>query len=113
MQLRGKNTFSAQQLEDDMLLQNVDSILQATGVDPCILKVEATEAIALSADASLVNIFREPRKMGLRVAIDDFGIGQTSQRYLEEFPVDYVKIDSSLHLLFCKRSDTTPLTIFD
>ena len=36
---------------------------------------------------------RELREHGIRVAIDDFGTGYSSLAYLEQFPIDYVKID--------------------
>ncbi len=58
-----------------------------------MLKVEVAESIALTRDVSSVAILRDLRGIGIRVAIDDFGMGHTSLGYLREFPVDIVNID--------------------
>jgi len=42
-----------------------------------------------------VRILREVKELGVRVSIDDFGIGHSSLNYLKTFPVDSVKIDRS------------------
>lgn len=44
----------------------------------------------------MIDALNRLRQAGVRVAIDDFGMGHTSLRYLQEFPVDTVKIDRSL-----------------
>ena len=43
--------------------------------------------------AGVGNRIRQLREHGIRVAIDDFGTGYSSLAYLEQFPIDYVKID--------------------
>ncbi len=88
--------MSAPQLEEEDLVEQVIAILQETGVPPHLLKIEVTESIALTPEARPISTLRRLRQLGLRVAIDDFGMGHTSLRYLKEFPVDTVKIDRSL-----------------
>src|SRR5829696_7705683 len=40
-----------------------------------------------------MNVLRELRALGVGVAMDDFGTGQSSLTYLKHFPIDTVKID--------------------
>ncbi|MCP4314039.1 MAG: EAL domain-containing protein, partial [Bacteroidetes bacterium] len=88
--------MSASQFEDDDLVENVFTILKDTGIPPQSLKIEITESIALTPEARPVSALIRLRELGVRVAIDDFGMGHTSLRYLKEFPIDTVKIDRSL-----------------
>ena len=87
--------MSAAQFEEDDLVAQITAVLEQTGLSPHMLKLEITESIALKPDARSVSMLRDLRAMGVRVAIDDFGMGHTSLRYLREFPVDTVKIDRS------------------
>jgi diguanylate cyclase (GGDEF)-like protein len=57
------------------------------------LIVEVTETEAMRDPAGVGTRIRELREHGIRVAIDDFGTGYSSLAYLEQFPIDYVKID--------------------
>ncbi|MCP4311029.1 MAG: EAL domain-containing protein, partial [Bacteroidetes bacterium] len=90
--------MSTPQLEEDDLVEKVVAILKDTGIPPQMLKIEITESIALTPEAKPVSALIRLRELGIRVAIDDFGMGHTSLRYLKEFPVDTVKIDRSLTL---------------
>ncbi len=88
--------MSAPQFEEDDLVEKVVTILKDTGIPPQSLKIEITESIALTPEDRPVSALIRLRELGVRVAIDDFGMGHTSLRYLKEFPVDTVKIDRSL-----------------
>jgi len=78
---------------------DVTAILQEVGMPPQLLELEITESTMLEPDAAALAMLRRLRLSGVRVAIDDFGMGHTSLRYLREFPVDTVKIDRSLTLV--------------
>ena len=56
------------------------------------LELEITET-ALIADAATLEILRELRAKGIRIAMDDFGTGYLSLGYLRSFPFDKIKID--------------------
>lgn len=88
--------MSALQLEMDGVVKMVLEELKACGLKPHMLKIEITESIALAPDDQSVGVLRELQALGVRIAIDDFGMGHTSLRYLKEFPVDTIKIDRSL-----------------
>ncbi len=90
--------MSARQLHDAGLLEKIRATLDAAGLPPSMLEVELTESAALLPDARSLDTLRRLRKMGAHVAIDDFGMGHASLRYLQEFPVDTLKLDRSLTL---------------
>lgn len=83
---------------DELLPDKIAAILAETGFPRELLKIEVTETMALAADNVSVRILQRLRGMGVKIAIDDFGMGHTSLRYIREFPVQTVKIDRSLTL---------------
>lgn len=88
--------IAPQQLLHRQFSENVFEILRKTGLAPHLLELEITEATTLEPAVFTVSQLHKLREKGIRVAIDDFGMGHTSLRYLREFPVDTVKIDRSL-----------------
>jgi len=88
--------LSPRQFQDAQLAHKVESVLAANGLGPGVLELEITESVALLPDARTLATLRRLRESGVRVAIDDFGMGHASLRYLREFPVDVLKLDRSL-----------------
>lgn len=88
--------LSPRQFQDAQLAQKVESVLAENGLGPGVLELEITESVALLPDARTLASLRRLRESGVRVAIDDFGMGHASLRYLREFPVDVLKLDRSL-----------------
>ncbi len=77
------------------LVQDLLMAIQRNGLDPSQIIVEITET-AVSEDASLLlDALDELRAAGVRIAVDDFGVGQSSLSVLYDLPVDLVKIDKS------------------
>nr|WP_276308124.1 EAL domain-containing protein [Aeromonas jandaei] len=60
-----------------------------------VLVLELTERELLVADPKTLSLFRQLDEMGVKLAIDDFGTGHSSLIYLQQFHVDYLKIDQS------------------
>jgi diguanylate cyclase (GGDEF)-like protein len=86
---------SATQLQDPALVTMVRRA-RDDGMDITRLCLEITES-AVMADLNLARtLLSRLRVLGARVAVDDFGAGQTSLRYLHDLPVDILKIDRSL-----------------
>ena len=83
--------ISAKQLASRHLLAEVSSALSESSLDPAALTLEITESILLDGHAVLGRL-EELKALGVRIAIDDFGIGYSSLNYLRRFPVDTLKI---------------------
>jgi EAL domain-containing protein (putative c-di-GMP-specific phosphodiesterase class I) len=67
--------------------------LDALGIAPSRLCIEITEGVFTDKDA--VGIIAEIRRLGVRVAVDDFGVGYSSLSTLQRLPADVVKLDRS------------------
>lgn len=84
---------SAQQLEREGFINEVDRVLTITGLNPEQLELEITESILLAAGSVAEERLRQLKALGVRIAIDDFGTGYSSFAYLRNFPIDTLKID--------------------
>jgi PAS domain S-box-containing protein len=86
---------SALQAQHVSLATDVRGALSAHRLDPCDLVLELTETALLQVADSTIMALRTLRVEGVGIAIDDFGIGYASLRYLATLPVSAVKIDRS------------------
>ncbi len=87
--------FSGQELTDPRLLELVRTTVADTGADPGKLEVEITEQAAVADLARTIETVRAIRALGLHVSLDDFGTGYCSLSWLQQIPVDVVKLDQS------------------
>ncbi|WP_336921379.1 putative bifunctional diguanylate cyclase/phosphodiesterase [Aquipuribacter sp. SD81] len=86
---------STVQLRDTGFAATVTDVLATTGLPPSRLVLEITESVLLTdVDGSREQLERL-RGLGVRVAVDDFGTGYSSLRYLQDLPLDILKIDKS------------------
>ncbi|GAB0148921.1 EAL domain-containing protein [Marichromatium sp. PS1] len=85
--------LSARQFLDPGLFTLIERVLGDTGVDPGRIELEITERLAMQEPEAAVELLGRCRALGLKVAIDDFGIGYSSLEYLQHFPLDVLKID--------------------
>lgn len=87
--------LSGNSLNDDSLLDYVRGQFGEHSLPPDKVCFEITETAAIH-DLSLVGRFMsEMKRLGCQLALDDFGSGLSSLRYLKTLPVDYLKIDGS------------------
>ena len=86
---------SALQLSRRDFPEVVRSVLQETGLRPELLELEITESAIMQNEAWTEEVLKELKKIGVEIAIDDFGIGYSSFSRLKEFPIDRLKIDRS------------------
>lgn len=75
----------------DMIVQ----ILQETGLEPSSLEVELTESLFIQDRERSIATLRKLRDVGVRIAIDDFGVEYSSLGYLKHLPITTLKIDQS------------------
>jgi EAL domain-containing protein (putative c-di-GMP-specific phosphodiesterase class I) len=74
----------------------VDEVAQAlcdTDVDPAALELEFTETLTMQSTESFLHLLDELKSFGVRLAIDDFGVGYSQLASLSRLPVDSLKID--------------------
>ena len=86
---------SALQLERSFPKQLLD-IAARYDLPPSLMEVEVTESSALDSDKPESHILSRVYDTGFPVAIDDFGMGHSSLKYLKQFPVSVVKIDGAI-----------------
>jgi predicted signal transduction protein with EAL and GGDEF domain len=86
---------SARQLNAETLLDDVCFGLESTGFPPGLLIVEITETCLMRDAKGALHQLNALKSLGVRIAIDDFGTGYSSLAYLQQFPVDSLKIDRS------------------
>jgi len=77
------------------LVAMVTSALAEAGLPPQRLELEVTETALLDDSAATIGILHQLRALGVRVSLDDFGVGYSSLSYLRKFPFDRIKIDRS------------------
>jgi diguanylate cyclase (GGDEF)-like protein len=87
--------FSARQLHEPGIVEQVAAVLQESGLPARLLEIEITESVAVGDFDRTVEILNQLRALGVRIAIDDFGTGYSSLAYLRMLPVDTVKLDRS------------------
>lgn len=87
--------ISAKQFLYINFIKELREIVTATGIDPDLLKLELTETAVIDNIDDVINKMNVLKKMGIRVSLDDFGIGHSSLVYLKKLPVTQIKIDQS------------------
>lgn len=86
---------SARQMDADSILDDVQHALSLSGLPPGDLTVEITETCLMANTKNAQTRLSALKALGVRIAIDDFGTGYSSLAYLQQFPVDSLKIDRS------------------
>jgi diguanylate cyclase (GGDEF)-like protein len=92
-QIRVAVNVSPIQFKSETLALNVATALATSGLAPCRLELEITEAILIRDDEVALALLHQLRELGVRIALDDFGTGYSSLSYLQRFPFDKIKID--------------------
>ena len=84
------------QLRNGHLLPAVGEALRQAGLEPARLELELTEGVLVAnLEQDGDGLLRDLTAEGVRLAIDDFGIGYSSLAYLQHLPVQTIKIDRS------------------
>ncbi|MFD0960523.1 EAL domain-containing protein [Paenibacillus chungangensis] len=87
------NLSTRQFLKRD-LVDNLQQILQETGLEPRLLELEITESMTMDVDFA-IEVLGELKKLGIGICIDDFGTGYSNLYYMKLFSIDRLKIDQS------------------
>ncbi|MBN1365058.1 MAG: PAS domain S-box protein [Syntrophaceae bacterium] len=97
--------LSLRQLIDDHLTKDVKAALEYSGMSPNLLELEITENMVMHNPARIIAVLTKIKEMGVRIAIDDFGIGYSSLAQIKHFPIDILKMDKSFLRNLPKDSD--------
>ncbi|HET7307213.1 MAG TPA: EAL domain-containing protein [Gammaproteobacteria bacterium] len=87
----------------------IGAILERDALTPDRLELEITETHVVTADKPMLNNLRRLRDLGVRIAVDDFGTGYASLNYLQQFPLDSLKIDASYTMAIGRDQTRTAL----
>ena len=87
--------ISGNQLMQSNFVETVQAILAKTRLVPCFLELEITESYLMHDMESVAKELQSLKKLGIRIAIDDFGTSYSSLRYLQQLPISKIKIDRS------------------
>ncbi|MCX4191375.1 EAL domain-containing protein [Methylophaga sp. OBS1] len=85
--------LSAIEFNREDLITNLSQILDRTQTDPHYLELELTETVAITDKETCIRRMKDIRELGLDLTMDDFGTGFSSLSYLQDFPLNTLKID--------------------
>lgn len=107
--------LSARQLEDPELVKDVETAVNASGLSAGLLTLEITESVFMAHPGRSLEVLHRLKELGVRLSIDDFGTGYSSLGYLQQLPVDELKIDRTFVVATggTTESDSLVQTIVD
>jgi diguanylate cyclase (GGDEF)-like protein/PAS domain S-box-containing protein len=95
--------LSSTEISHPDLLSVLQRVLEQSGLNPRCLKIEITESLLLNNSEAVVGQLQQLKALGVQLCIDDFGTGYSALSYLDQFPIDVIKIDRA----FVARLETT------
>lgn len=87
--------ISAHTFESDDFVAYIKSKIEQYSLSPYKIQLELTERVLIKNIQSTIEKLNALRALGLKIALDDFGIGYSSLSYLVQLPLDSLKIDKS------------------
>jgi diguanylate cyclase (GGDEF)-like protein len=94
--LRVAINISAQELVSDGIAGRIEKVLDETKTDPRHLDIELKEHTLFREFLTDYAACRKLKKLGVRIVVDDYGVGACSLAQLSQSPVDAIKIDNSI-----------------
>jgi len=107
--------ISGRQFAGDSLVDTVRDTLQATGLPPACLELELTETLLMEDNQHSQATIARLKKLGVTIALDDFGVGYSSLSYLKQFTLDTLKVDRAFtsEMLTSAESEAIVRATFD
>lgn len=96
--LRIAVNVSMPQFRSHGFVQSVIDCVRAQQIDPQLLELEITESVVMDEPTIVIDALQKLKNFGIKVAIDDFGIGFSSLNYLQQLPLDRIKVDRAFIL---------------
>ena len=85
-------------LKQPDFMAKLDSVLEKYHLNPDGLELEITEDELLDDVKSIVSILERIKRIGVKISLDDFGVGYSAFSYIKILPIDTIKIDRKLLL---------------
>jgi diguanylate cyclase (GGDEF)-like protein len=85
--------LSARQLQDSGLVEHISTTIESYAIDAHWLGFEVSEGILVSNVEMHTSLFQRLKKIGVFLALDDYGSSFSSIPMLTEFPLDLLKVD--------------------
>ena len=101
--------FSDRELNDPRMPQLIETVLTQTGVDPGKIEIEITERAAAADLDRTIQSVRAVRSGGHHVALDDFGTGFCSLTWLQQIPIDTLKLDQTFTMRMGRHPTSTAI----
>ncbi|MDP5136784.1 EAL domain-containing protein [Rheinheimera baltica] len=92
-ELRIAVNVSMPQFRNHGFVQSVIDCVNRYQVRPASLELEITESVVMDEPKIVIEALQKLKSFGIKVAIDDFGIGFSSLSYLQQLPLDRIKVD--------------------
>ena len=87
--------LSPLQFRQANLSEMIARIISETSLDPALIELELTESAIMENEQRIVGSISELRSLGVKISVDDFGVGYSSLSRLKRFRLDALKIDKS------------------
>jgi EAL domain-containing protein (putative c-di-GMP-specific phosphodiesterase class I)/CheY-like chemotaxis protein len=100
---------SGSQLVSGELEDQVRGALRRSGLSPSRLRLELTETTLLDVTEEANQQLHRLRDLGVRVGLDDFGTGYSSLAHLQQFPLDFLKVDRTFMGLDPRTGELGPI----
>jgi diguanylate cyclase (GGDEF)-like protein len=97
--------LSVRDLADDTLPIRIESLLRELQITARCLVLEITESAIMGEPDAAIAVLRRLDQMGIDLAIDDFGVGQSSFAYLRRLPVREIKLDKAFIMKLAENPD--------
>lgn len=100
---------SARQFRQADWVETVQRSLSDASVESNYLELELTETMLMEFGTQVAETMARLRQLGIRLALDDFGVGYSSLTRLKQFPLDRLKIDQAFVRDIGKGADSDAL----
>ncbi|MEA3436911.1 MAG: bifunctional diguanylate cyclase/phosphodiesterase, partial [Thermodesulfobacteriota bacterium] len=97
--------ISSKQFLRPSLIDDIKEILDETGLPPDQLKLEITETALMEDVHETIPLMQKLKDFGVQIVVDDFGTGYSSMSYLQQLPIDTLKVDQSFISRIEKNND--------
>ena len=102
--------LSARQFADENFLPDLAAALKESGIRPELLEIEISEGMVMKHPEHGIKALTAIKQMGVRIAIDDFGVGYSLLAQIKRFPIDTLKVDRSFIRDLAENAENRSIT---